>query len=135
MAATATQGYAMGTRTLAGMYGLVAISITIWLESKGMRLESQVFIWSAIALLGPLGMALITRELWRLWFWVALAASGIIHAAVVLVLRTNLPAPNAFGPLFSGESKPLGLELYPLRSGVHLGRESKSVIPKAGDSG
>jgi len=129
MAATATQGYAMGTRTLAGMYGLVAISITIWLESKGMRLESQVFIWSAIALLGPLGMALITRELWRLWFWVALAASGIIHAAVVLVLRTNLPAPNAFGPLFFGGVEAVGLGIVSAKIRSALGTRIKKRDP------
>jgi hypothetical protein len=129
MAATATQGYAMGTRTLAGMYGLVAISITIWLESKGMRLQSQLFIWSAIALLGPLGMGLITRELRQLWFRVALAASGIIHAAVVLVLRTNLPAPNAFGPLFFGGVEAVGLGIVSAKIRSALGTRIKKRDP------
>jgi len=72
----------MATRTLAGIYGLVAISITIWLESRGMKLESQIFLWTAVVLLGPIGIGWVTREFRQRWFWVALAASCIVHTAL-----------------------------------------------------
>jgi len=39
----------MSIRLLGFIYGLVAVSITIWLESRGMKLQGQIFAWTAVA--------------------------------------------------------------------------------------
>jgi len=76
-----------------------------------MKLEGQIFIWSVVALSGPVGMGLVTREFKQRWFWAGLMASGIVHAVVLWNLRTKLPAPNAFAPLLVGGIEGIGLAI------------------------
>jgi len=115
----------MATRTLAGIYGLVAISITIWLESRGMKLESQIFLWTAVVLLGPIGIGWVTREFRQRWFWVALAASCIVHTALVWNFRNNLPARNAFASLLLGGIEAVGLAIVSAKIRDLMGHKSK----------
>jgi len=115
----------MSIRIPAIIYGLIAISITIWLESRGMKLESQIFIWTAAALVGPIGMGWVTREFRQSWFWAALVASCVIHAAVGWTARARLPAPNAFGPLLFGGIEAVGLAFVSGKIRDAMGQESK----------
>ena len=114
----------MSIRLLGFIYGLVAVSITIWLESRGMKLQGQIFAWTAVAFGGPVGTGLVTGELRRRWFWVGLATSSVIHLAVVWNLRSKLPAPNAFAPLLFGGVEGVGLAIVSAKIRNALGHKS-----------
>jgi len=97
------------TRVVSSICGLIAICIAIWLESHGMKVASQIFIWSVVALSVPVGMGVVSGELRETWFPLGLMSSVGLHILLVWGLRTDLPFPNALVAILIGGIESLGL--------------------------
>jgi hypothetical protein len=86
----------MSIRIISAAVGLVAISVTIYLESRGQALAGQCFIWSVIALAAPVGVAAVTGgEFMRTWFWVSLLATALLHGMLLLRVWEKMPFSKA----------------------------------------
>jgi hypothetical protein len=96
-------------RIISVIWGVAAIGVTIWLESRELKVASQIFIWTAAATTGPIGMALTTQEFRQGWFVLGLLTSGVIHAGILLAFSARLPAPSALAPLLFGGIEAVGL--------------------------
>ena len=85
----------MSIRIISGLGGLVAISVTIYLESHGQGLAGLCFIWSVLALAVPVGVAAVTGgEFMRAWFWVSLLATAALHGLLLSRIWEKMPFPN-----------------------------------------
>lgn len=76
---------------LSALYGAAVFGIGIWLESRGQKLESQIFVMTAIALLGPIGIGAVKGAFFKTWFWVAVAFSAVLHIAFLWRVWHSLP--------------------------------------------
>jgi hypothetical protein len=86
----------ISARTISGIAGLVAISVTIYLESHGYVVAGQCFIWSALAMAAPVGVAAVTGgEFLRAWFWVAVLATASFHGLLLWRIWEKFPFPSA----------------------------------------
>jgi len=86
----------MSIRTISGMVGLVAISVTIYLESHGQPMAGQCFVWSVLAMAAPVGVAAVTGgEFLRAWFWVSLLATATLHGLLLWSVWEKMPFPKA----------------------------------------
>jgi hypothetical protein len=47
-----------------------------------------------VALAGPVGMGVVTREFGERWFWLSLLAGIVIHGMAVWSYRADLPFDN-----------------------------------------
>jgi hypothetical protein len=82
----------MSIRIISGALGLVAISVTIYLESHGQVLAGQCFIWSVLALAAPVGVAAVTGgEFMRAWFWVSVLATASLHGLLLSRVWEKMP--------------------------------------------
>jgi vacuolar-type H+-ATPase subunit I/STV1 len=75
-------------------YGLLVVSVGLWLESRMLVLPSQLFVLTAMALSAPVVLAARSGELRRRWFGIALSSCAVIHAVFVAALSKFLPFSN-----------------------------------------
>jgi hypothetical protein len=71
--------------------GLLICIIAISLLSRGHELGSQVFTLTALALMGPIGLAYKTNRFAKVSFWVALLVCGLLHAFFIWKIYSTLP--------------------------------------------
>jgi hypothetical protein len=83
-----------GRKVLSGLYGLAVVIFGIWLDSRGLKLASQLVVMTAMALLGPFGLALVAKGFWKTWFWIALVCCTLFHIALLWSFRTSMPFPT-----------------------------------------
>jgi hypothetical protein len=84
----------MNSKWYSMAYGLLVVSIGLWLESRRLFLSSQLFILSAMALSAPILLAARSGELRRRWFGISLASCTAIHALFIAILSHFLPFSN-----------------------------------------
>lgn len=87
----------MTRRQVSALGGGVVALTALWLESHYSHMHSQILILSAMAIIAPVGLAWVTGEFRKLWFWIALPLCVFIH--ILLLLRFHLPfesTSNAF---------------------------------------
>ncbi|MGA2960280.1 MAG: hypothetical protein ABSD96_01300 [Candidatus Korobacteraceae bacterium] len=73
-------------------YGLLVVSIGLWLESRMLVLPSQLFVLTAMSLSAPVVLAARAGEFRQRWFGIALSSCALIHAVFLAVLfRAFLP--------------------------------------------
>jgi hypothetical protein len=83
-------------RTISGAVGLIAISVTIYLESHGHPLAGQCFMWSVLAFAAPVGVAVITGgEFLQAWFLVSLLTTTALHSLLLWSAWERMPFANA----------------------------------------
>jgi hypothetical protein len=78
-------------RILSGAYGLAVVGLAIWLDANGRRLQSQVLVFTAFALAGPVGVAAVTKGFRQRGFRVALASCVVIHTLFLWKMAGILP--------------------------------------------
>ena len=86
----------MSIRTASFMVGLAAVSVTIYLESRGQPLAGQCFMWSVLAFAAPIGVA-VTKggDFMRASFWVSLLATALMHGLLLWIVWERMPFPKA----------------------------------------
>jgi hypothetical protein len=94
-------------------YGLLVVSVGLWLESRLFLLQSQLFVLTAMALSAPVVLAARCGELRRRWFKIALASSAAVHAAFLAILGalTFLPFSSLSPAIFAGFAEMVFLAL------------------------
>jgi hypothetical protein len=103
----------MSIRATSGTVGLVAISVTIYLESHGHRVAGQCVIWSILAMAAPVGVAAVTGgEFLKAWFWVAVVATASFHGLLLWSIRAKFPLPSASVAIIFGFIEALILLLF-----------------------
>ena len=75
-------------------YGLLAVSVGLWLESRRLVLPSQLFVLTAMSLSAPVVLAARAGELRRRWVGIALSSCAVIHGVFLAILSTFLPFSN-----------------------------------------
>jgi hypothetical protein len=86
----------MSNRTTSSIVGLAAVSVAIYLESHGKQLAAQCFLWSFLAFIAPVGVALITGGgFLRAWFWVSLLATASLHGLLLWSVWGKMPFPQS----------------------------------------
>jgi len=86
--------FSMNAKWYSMAYGLLVVSVGLWLESRMLILPSQLFVLTAMALSAPVVLAARSGELRRRWFGIALASCAVVHAVFVAILSTFLPFSN-----------------------------------------
>src|ERR1700692_4966824 len=85
----------MSIRIISSIVGLAAMSVTIYLESHGHPLAGQCFMWSVLAFIAPIGVAVITGGgFLRAWFWVSLFATASLHGLLLWSVWGKMPFPQ-----------------------------------------
>jgi hypothetical protein len=85
----------MSNRTASSIVGLSAMSVTIYLESHGHPLAGQSLMWSVLAFIAPIGVAVITGGgFLRAWFWVSLFATASLHGLLLWSVWGKMPFPQ-----------------------------------------
>jgi hypothetical protein len=71
------------------------MSVTIYLESHGHPLAGQCFMWSVLAFIAPIGVAVIKGGgFLRAWFWVSLFATASLHGLLLWRVWEKMPFPR-----------------------------------------
>jgi hypothetical protein len=96
-------------KVLSGLYGLSVVAAGIWLDSHGMKLGSQIVVITAFALLGPVSVAVVTKGLWKAWFFVALVSCALFHAVLLWSLHSSMPLSTLGVAILFGVLESLGL--------------------------
>ncbi len=78
-------------RVLSGLYGLAVVILCIWLDNHGLKLASQIVVITAMALVGPVGIAVVAIGIRKKWFWFALGVCGLLHIVLLWSFRSSLP--------------------------------------------
>ena len=79
-------------KVLSALYALAVVAAGIWLDNRGMKLASQIVVITAYALIAPVGVAIVTRRLWKAWFFVVvLTACALFHTVLLWSLQGSLP--------------------------------------------
>lgn len=78
-------------RVLSGLYGIAVVILGIWLDNHGMKLASQIVVITAIALVGPVGLAVAARGFRKKWFWLSLSVCALLHIVLLWSFRSSLP--------------------------------------------
>ncbi len=92
-------------------YGLLVVSVGLWLESRLFILASQIFVLTAMSLAAPVVLAVRSGELRQRWLGIALPSCAVVHLVFLAALSSFLPFSNlspAIGVGF-GEMLILGL--------------------------
>jgi hypothetical protein len=77
-------------KLISGLCGAAVVLLAIWLDARGNRLESQIFVMTAFVLGAPVALAIIAETYRKRWFFsVAIVAS--IHIVVLWSIRRQLP--------------------------------------------
>jgi len=101
----------MNAKWLSMAYGLLVVSIGLWLESRLLVLPSQLFVLTAMSLSAPVVLAARSGELRRRWFGIALASCAVIHAVFIAILSIFLPFTSISPAIFMGFGEMLILAL------------------------
>jgi hypothetical protein len=75
-------------------YGLLVVSVGLWLESRLYVLASQVFVLTAMSLAAPVVLAARSGELRQRWLGIALSSCAVVHAVFLAILSSFLPFSN-----------------------------------------
>ena len=78
-------------RTFSGIYALAVLILGVWLDEHGMKLASQIVVITALALLTPVGIAVVGKGFRRTSFWVALGCCVLFHALLLWHFLPSLP--------------------------------------------
>ncbi|MGH9642074.1 MAG: hypothetical protein ACRD3Q_06570 [Terriglobales bacterium] len=74
-----------------------------------MKLTSQVFVMTAIALLGPVAMAIVAKGYRRTWFPIMLVCCVLFHIALLWSFRGSMPFRGLGAAFILGALECLGL--------------------------
>jgi hypothetical protein len=75
-------------------YGLLVVSVGLWLESQLYVLASQVFVLTAMSLAAPVVLAARSGELRQRWLGIALLSCAVVHAIFLAILSRFMPFSN-----------------------------------------
>jgi hypothetical protein len=78
-------------KILSGAYGLAIVCAAIWLEAHGLKLQSQIFSLTAIAMVAPVGVADVSKGFLQAWFWIALLCCATLHTLFLWQIKAQLP--------------------------------------------
>ncbi len=81
----------MNAKWFSMAYGLLVVSVGLWLESRTLVLPSQLFVLTAMALSAPVVLAARSGELRRRWFGIAFASLRCDSWVFIAILSTFLP--------------------------------------------
>jgi len=103
------------------MYGLVILILGVWLDEHGMKLASQTVVMTALALLAPVGIAVVRKGFRKASFWIALGSCVLLHALFLWHFLPSLPFSTLGVAILFGIVECFGLsvvsakivELYP----------------------
>jgi hypothetical protein len=76
-------------KVISGLCGGAVVAICIWLERQGKELESQIVLLTVLALVAPVGMAIVNRGPRKMWFYVAVTCCSALHVLLLWSIRRS----------------------------------------------
>ncbi len=81
-------------RLVSGFCGAVVAVLGIWLDARGRKLESQVFIMTCLLLAAPVALAVVSESYRRRWLLFGVAIALALHAVLLMSVRNAMPLPT-----------------------------------------